>query len=517
MNSINSEAKMENQSQISEIDSHSQISPKERSILIFYFLGLLAVVGLYLFFGVIRDGLPGVALSTSQVEIAVLAPLQGELGKGILDVTGQVVAAMPAETMRGLQVKVVGYDTRNTADGAARAARQAARNQNTVAIIGPLDARQVLAAVEVLLDQDLTLLTPASTAPTLPLGRYGGLYRLPPPDDLQGRAIVEFLTEDALTNEIFLISEPGTFSSSEVENFKQAAGKHVILKGEIALSGEGLPEDVIEQITAGQVDIVVYLGSEENGKTLQERMTNADLGIPVVVAARGEEAFNLLVQQPVYNGIFLIAEPFSYVQGVTNAFMAAAKDRLVLVDILDLGKESLPPDLANRILDSKANAVVYLGRPETALAVVKAISEAQLEIPVIGSDSLNDPGLLTVPNGSVSVYYTSPFLSLGALSEDESLAQYRQILAERTSTPYAYETAQATLMVLSALSQRSSDSNPRETVWRNIGRTAVSGYDGERFTFSRGQRIPRLYYIYQVSPETGDWTKNKLVFTFKER
>ena len=400
------------------MEKPSLLSPKERTILWVYFLSAMGVLGLYLLLGVVRDGLP-MAPPADNAELAVLAPLSGaqkDLGYALLNVAGQAVAARPANLNLGnLQVTVVGYDTHGTADGAARGAQRAARNPATVAIIGPPDARQALAAAETLQEEDLALLTPASTAAVLPVGRMPGLFRLPAPDNIQGRAMVNFL------------------------------------------------------LTQG------------------------------------------------WQNVFLIAEPYTYVQGVLDAFFAAAGEQVRLVGKINLGEEQLPADLAQRITDSQAEAVVYVGGPENALAVIRSMNAASLKVPVVSSDGINDPKVVEAATAGMPVYFTSPILNLPAFADQQTLAAYRGALATFAEAPYAYETTQATWMVLGALAQRSSALSPRAVVKRALEFTSLRGLNDETNTLVGGQRRPLQVYIYQVSAEAKHWSQNPLVYVHQER
>ena len=166
------------------------LTRREKIILLIFIISGIAVLALYFGLGILRDGLSVWAVPEGQVEIAVLMPFEGDqtvLREAVLGSLRQAVNNLPEgiELSSIQQIAITEYDTKGTPDGAAEAARRAARNPDTVVIIGPLDARGSLSAAETLRGKNLAVITPSSTAPTLPVETYQGLYRIPRDPELK--------------------------------------------------------------------------------------------------------------------------------------------------------------------------------------------------------------------------------------------------------------------------------------------------------------------------------------------
>ena len=275
----------------------SILSSREKYILLVYLLSLFLVVGIYLLLGVLRGGLPVLARSSGSVEVAVLVPLSGPqeaLGKGVFEAVSRAVAAPPVAFPLGLQATVIAYDTGGTPDGAASAALRAAKNPNTAVIIGPLDARQVLAAVEVIQPYPVALITPASTVSALPVYNYPNFYRIPAPDALQGQVIVDFLTYKLQVRDVFVIAEPAAFVPEILDNFNNAAQVRLRVVGNLVLSDTGAIADIAGQIQSSQAQAVVFLGGATNCNMIVQSLNSAGLKLPLL----GTDALNTTTMLP---------------------------------------------------------------------------------------------------------------------------------------------------------------------------------------------------------------------------
>ena len=105
---------------------------------------------LYILLAWLRAGAPTEFAGAYRAEIAVLVPVTGEglTGRNISYLVDQSKNYFASELgLDKWKLTVLVYDTGNTASSAAWAATQAARNPNTIAIVGPLDARQVVAVL----------------------------------------------------------------------------------------------------------------------------------------------------------------------------------------------------------------------------------------------------------------------------------------------------------------------------------------------------------------------------------
>ena len=391
------------------------LTKREKIILLIFILSGIAALMLYLGLGVLRNGLPGNAALPGMVEIAVLLPFEGDqaaLRETISGIVRAAVGHLPAGIELGAiqQIAITEYDTKGTPDGAAEAARRAARNPATIAIIGPLDARQALAAAETLQGESLAVITSSSTAPTLTVEAYPGLYRVPAIDYLQGQAIVEFLD--------------GSLARRDV---------------------------------------------------------------------------------------FLIASASAYMQKILDAFNQAARDRLRVVGALDLGQAASVEEITQQIIDSQANAIVFLGDLENFGSILGVLLKPEIDLPVVAPDSINDPAMLPLVGESIAMYYTSPILNMAGLPEEASLVDFREALGDHADDPFAYETTQAVWAVFAALSRQGEGRTPRQAVWDNLEEITLGGLGGVPYAFRGGQWFPVVTYVYQVDSAAGVWSSNPLV------
>ena len=389
----------------------SVITPKERNILLLCLGGAALAFLLYFGLGIFVSRKPVLAVPSGPAEIAVLCPASGgqaELCQGVQDVIRRTVENNPYDD---IEIIVTAYDSGQSPDDTASAAARAAQNPNTVAIIGPLDARQVAAAADSASPYNLIVVSPSSTASTLNVPAFSNLYRIPAPDDLQGAAIVDVLTRNGTTD------------------------------------------------------------------------------------------------------VFVIAEEIEFIPPILASFNTASQNRLRVVGNLLLTDAASISDAANQVQASQAQAVVILGSASAAKAIVEGMAAISLHIPVIGTDALNTNAILPLPGSSeIPVLYTSPMLILPA-AQDYSTNEYRQLLGDLSGKPFAYESAQAALMVISVLSVHMQSGTPRQAVYDFLPQIQVSGYGGYAYTFNQGQVTPQVIHVYIIDPQASDWLLNPIVYS----
>jgi branched-chain amino acid transport system substrate-binding protein len=257
---------------------------KERTTVALYAVVAACLLALYVLLGLVRGGGSILAAPAKHAEVAVLVPLSGpqaQLGHAVLNVAQRIVASARPD------LKVSGYDTQGTPEGAAQAASLAALEPTTIAVIGPLDARQVLAAAETLRGEKLALITPASTAPVLKTSQYPGLYRIPSTDDAQGQAVASFLRQSLRRTQVFLIVESSSaYVQGVLHHFDDALASTP--EGQLRVARrldveEGtLPADLGRLIADSQASVVVHLGGARNAQAILKAMNAAGLHVPFV-------------------------------------------------------------------------------------------------------------------------------------------------------------------------------------------------------------------------------------------
>jgi ABC-type branched-subunit amino acid transport system substrate-binding protein len=266
------------------MESKPHLSPREIRLLFTYGLVAAGVVALYLLLAWVRAGAPTEFASAYQAEIAVLVPVTGEgapTGRNISYLVDQSKNYFASELgLDKWKLTVLVYDTGNTASSAAWAATQAARNPNTIAIVGPLDARQVVAVQNTVRGKNLPVITVSSTTPSLSVSSSRGVYRIPGTDDLQGPAIVRFLRWKRYAD-IFLIAEAGDYTGKVLATFQEAANTQLKVVGNAEIKPESIMFDA-NQVANSNASAIVYLGGSKGLGLIIQGLQQANQHIPIV-------------------------------------------------------------------------------------------------------------------------------------------------------------------------------------------------------------------------------------------
>jgi branched-chain amino acid transport system substrate-binding protein len=262
-----------------------QLSSREKQILFFYALAVIGVIGLYLIFNWLRLGVSIVQPGLHKAEIAILVPLQGEEatnGRNVVDgVTNAKNFLINELGLSEWEITIRSYDSGRTANTAAWAAYQAAKNPNTVAIIGPLDARQVLAVSKTVEGDNIAIITPASTTPSLRVSTFEGLYRIPSTDDLQGPALVDLLIRKNYVD-IYLLVESNEYAKYVLESMMAESAGRIQLVGSVDINQKDPALDLVQNMRDSNPDAIVYLGGSDNLVLLLQELNNKNVNIPIV-------------------------------------------------------------------------------------------------------------------------------------------------------------------------------------------------------------------------------------------
>jgi len=260
---------------------HNKLSEREKRILTLYFTGLVALLFIYLILGVFKPGLAALA-SGPQTEIAVLVPLSGpdaDLGKAVVQAATLAFNQFNQESGTP-RLTVRSYDSGSTPDEAASAALAAANNPATAAVLGPLDARQVAAALKYTEKRQLAVITPASTAPVLPGAR--GLYRIPASDERQAEAIINFISTGLRLKNIFIIYETSPVAAQFSSWFQERLANRLAITGAAKIDSSAAPAGLIAQIEAVNVQAIVYIGGADVARVAAAAVAGLKTRLPLV-------------------------------------------------------------------------------------------------------------------------------------------------------------------------------------------------------------------------------------------
>jgi ABC-type branched-subunit amino acid transport system substrate-binding protein len=272
----------------------SMVSSLEKTTLALVALGALLVLALFMLVGWLARASDPAAQAVQEdqpAEIAVLCPLSGPQA-GQCQSLQAVVGAMtnpalsrdflPAGNLVRPPLAMVAYDSGSTPDQAASAARKAAANPGTIAIIGPLDARQLLAVAETVAGSGLVVISPASTAPSLDTAAFPNLYRVPAQDSYQGQALVDFVSNILGLQKIYFIAEPSDHVNNILNLFNQASRNRLQVLGSLQISTAEPLSGVATAIKQSQAQVVVYLGGSARAAEILREMGAAQLNMPFV-------------------------------------------------------------------------------------------------------------------------------------------------------------------------------------------------------------------------------------------
>ena len=275
---------------------------------------------------------------------------------------------------------------------------------------------------------------------------------------------------------------------------------------------------IIGPLNAPQVLAAAEVAQEYNLAVITPASTAASLDvsqfhnlyrIPAQDVHQGQALADLLMNHLQVSNIYVVAEASPNAQGLLDEFNSLAKDHLRVVGSLQLQDKSQAVNLGSQIKSSQAQAVLFLGSAATASAVLQDMNSAGLQIPFIGSDTINFEGLYPLPAGGSPVFYTTPFFELNASTVPDG-AQKNPLYSALKNQPFGYESLIATQNSLVLLRQNTSlSTSPRQYIYKTLSQNTglSSGYVA-------GQLTPQKIHIFQVDPQMRDGSNNKLVYSF---
>lgn len=381
-----------------------QVSREEKRMLLligFVTVGLIVFLVLLNF---IFNMIGLAAQNPNEVEIAVFVQNKDTTpGKEILEVARLGADKASAELKadgKTFAIRIHAYETGDSPNSAAWAAMLAARNPNTVAAIGPFDARQSIAVAETLSGKNIAILTPSSLSQVVSSDKAGlsNIFYLSLPYSEQASHLSAFMTRNGW-DQIFLIAEQTTYAQKVLEIFNPTA--------------------------------------------------------------------NQIIQ----------------ISGTANASSQTSKDMIAKV------KEANP------------KAVLYIGKPDIAIALLNEMKQAGVQIPFVGLDTLSEPSFLSAYNSAAPVYYASSLLNLQAVPAENVDDLYRNTLGDKMGSPYAFETFEGVWFIASALRDgKQYDNSLRETVWTRIRQGNIAEWNGSRtVSFRSNWRVPQQIFFYELT------------------
>ena len=182
------------------------------------------------------------AQSKGTIKIATQSPLSGgqaALGEGIKLGTQLAIEKFKGPLEKaGFKVELVPFDDQAKPDVGVANAKNVIADKDIMAVIGHLNSGVAIPSSEVYKEQNLAMISPANTNPTVTDRGYPNVYRVCGRDDVQGVVGSEFAAGTLKAKSVYIIHDKTTYGQGVAEFFKADAEK----KGIKVLGFEGTEE-----------------------------------------------------------------------------------------------------------------------------------------------------------------------------------------------------------------------------------------------------------------------------------
>jgi branched-chain amino acid transport system substrate-binding protein len=202
------------------------------------------------------------------IKIATQSPLSGgqaALGEGIKLGTQLAIDKFKGNLeMQGFKVVLVPYDDQAKPDVGVANAQNIIADREILGVVGHLNSGVAIPSSEVYKTEDLAMISPANTNPTVTDRGYKDVFRVCGRDDVQGVVGSEFAHDTLKAKSVYVIHDKTTYGQGVAEFFKADAEK----KGIKILGFEGTEEKsnfdpVITPIRAKNPDLIYFGGLYE--------------------------------------------------------------------------------------------------------------------------------------------------------------------------------------------------------------------------------------------------------------
>lgn len=245
----------------------------------------------------------GQGAAGKSARIYVITPQTGAdaaLGLGVRNsVQLAVDQAMARGDLPGWNLEVVAIDDTSDEAKAAEAAKKAAADEQTVAVIGSIYSGLTKSIQPVLASHGILHVSPTATNPTLTKGEafdraakrpYGSFFRMIAPDDAHAPAVAKFLTEKGVQR-VSTVNDGGAYGVGFTAAFAKAFAAE---KGKV-VSGRKLDPEapavyptLVKGLLADKPQAVVFGGNDPQGGPLAGQLREAGMRGPMV----GGDALN---------------------------------------------------------------------------------------------------------------------------------------------------------------------------------------------------------------------------------
>ena len=208
------------------------------------------------------------AQSKGTVKIATQSPLSGgqaALGEGIKLGTQLAIEKFKGPLEKaGFKVELVPFDDQAKPDVGVANAKNVIADKDIMVVIGHLNSGVAIPSSEVYKEQNLAMISPANTNPTVTDRGYPNVFRVCGRDDVQGNVGAEFAHGTLKAKSVYIIHDKTTYGQGVADFFKDDAEN----KGMKVLGFEGTEEKsnfdpIITPLKAKNPSLVYFGGIYE--------------------------------------------------------------------------------------------------------------------------------------------------------------------------------------------------------------------------------------------------------------
>lgn len=231
-------------------------------------------------------------------KIGIIAPFTGDLSAVGLGLQYAVALAIKqanaAGTVKGWTLVLDAQSDDALPATAQNAATGVSSDTDVVAVVGTLNSATAQVVQPILAKQNIVMISPANTNPTLTQGAdwqtskkrpYPNYFRVCTTDAIQGPFAAQYVYETLKIKEVATINDTGTYGKGLAETFeaefKKLGGK-ITIATTITPGGNENFATTVTQVKATKPGLVYYGGQYPEAGPLSKQMAQGGLAVPLM-------------------------------------------------------------------------------------------------------------------------------------------------------------------------------------------------------------------------------------------
>ncbi len=220
------------------------------------------------------------------IKIGVAGPMTGDQSKQGQDIKKGVELAVSEWNDRGgvLGKKIellVGDDQQDPRQ--ARAVANKLVFSGVIGVVGHYDSSSTLSAMEVYHNEEIPMVTPASTNPQVTEKGYTNIFRVVGRDDQQGKVAAEFVLTQLKPKKVAILNDKTTYGQGLAEEFQKALDDRVdvVYEGGI-IKGDKDFRGVLTTVASKKPDLYFFGGYYTEAGLLIKQAKEVGLSVPMM-------------------------------------------------------------------------------------------------------------------------------------------------------------------------------------------------------------------------------------------